>query len=193
MSPPRKHRRSPRIAEPKGKTDDIHKKLREAEFFLGKLRKHDRDERLDRDRDRFGFYTSAFLSAARTVIYTLRPFVGPESIWWKGLSKDEQELFEDLKTLRDDEIHVGQSDQAATIEREPATHVAARRANVRSVHSLVVTPHSDDEYATMGVKVHWFKVAGKEVRVVDLCGRGVALLATAIAGFVSSGKLPPPR
>lgn len=187
---PSPHWRSPRIPAPSGKNYNPHKKVREAAFFLGKMRDSDRDERLDKED--FDFFVSAFLSAARTVILALpSTLVGLKSPWWKGLPKNDRELYEDLKTLRDDEIHVGYADRAETIEHEPVSEVQARRSTPRSPHTFVLSPYAFDAEATIGVKRHWFNIDGKNVPAVELCERGLALLKATIAGFVASGALPP--
>jgi hypothetical protein len=50
--------------------DSIEKKLREAQFFLERMR--EQEQRAFGDRDPLDFFLSAFLSAVRTVDYRLR-------------------------------------------------------------------------------------------------------------------------
>src|SRR5947209_3348540 len=87
------------------------RKVEEADFFLAKLREAEAHPHLDEAERQFGWYLSAFLSAARSVLQVTSRYEGSlkgsvKDDWaWaehvkKGWAADELELFRSLKDLR---------------------------------------------------------------------------------------------
>jgi len=86
----------------------VHKKLREAEFFLGKM--IEQEPRFVGDKEPFDFYLSAFLSAGRSVDYRLRREQGDtypvwRNAWDKRLAKDDAHLIKLMIDDRNEEVH----------------------------------------------------------------------------------------
>jgi hypothetical protein len=86
----------------------VHKKLAETDFFLGKMR--EQEERFVGDKDPFDYYLSAFLSAGRSVDYRLRHEQGAlyrpwRATWDAGLSPAENALIKALVDDRTIEAH----------------------------------------------------------------------------------------
>jgi hypothetical protein len=86
----------------------VRKKLREAEFFLGRMMEH--EQQLIGDREPFDFYLSAFLSAARTVDYRLRHEQNPTYKAWRerwdsSLTGEENALIKFMVDDRNFEVH----------------------------------------------------------------------------------------
>ncbi|WP_172899853.1 hypothetical protein [Bradyrhizobium erythrophlei] len=96
----------------------IEKKLREAQFFLDKMR--DQESRAVGDRDPFDFYLSACLSAARTVDYRLKheqpTYNGWRKNWDASLSPSEAGLVKFMIDDRNVEVH--ESGSSRTVKTE---------------------------------------------------------------------------
>lgn len=98
----------------------VHKKLAEAQFFLGKMTEQER--RAFGDREPFDYYLSGFLSATRTVDYRLRHEQSPiypiwRKVWDAALSPSDNVLMKFMVDDRNIEVHesgssrsVGQED-----------------------------------------------------------------------------------
>jgi hypothetical protein len=89
--------------------NQIEKKLREAEFFLGKMQKQ--ESRAFGDKEPFDFCLSAFLNAARTVDYRLRheqaaTYPSWRTAWDARLAHNEKSLIKFLVDNRNVEVHV---------------------------------------------------------------------------------------
>jgi hypothetical protein len=114
------------------KIQNTARKLREAHFFLGELKKASRpkdfdihhpshlrlnilinagrDVELKIDNEKFQFYLSAFLSSGRSVTFVLQKeekeeydSIFPE--WFKNLSSEDQDIFETMNSQRVAEVH----------------------------------------------------------------------------------------
>jgi hypothetical protein len=111
--------------------EKVAKKLREAQFFLGKMR--EQEQRAFGDREPFDFYLSAFLNAAYTVderllreqetIYVARGvawnkkvFCNWRKTWRGGLSPAENDLIKFIVKDRGDEVHDSGSSRSAATE-----------------------------------------------------------------------------
>jgi hypothetical protein len=82
------------------------KKLREARFFLGHLQSEEQSGL--RNEEHFAHYLSAFLSAARSVVYQVyrASGSGKEVDAWKATrNAEDRTFFDSIKALRDSEVH----------------------------------------------------------------------------------------
>lgn len=100
----------------------VKKKLREARFFLGHMRREEQIPR--RDPEHFEHYLSAFLSAARSVAFKVAFATG--GTWavvdeWKKTrtNADDPEFFDAMTDLRDSEVHNDGVTVSTSPERVP--------------------------------------------------------------------------
>jgi hypothetical protein len=134
--------------------DNVEKKLREAEFFLDKMR--DQERKAFGDKEPFDFYLSAFLNAGRVVDYRLRHEQGAIYWLWRvawnaKLPTNEQELIEFLVKDRNVEVHESGSRRDAKIE---------------------------------GLKsVYWFTIQGIDRKATEACEEYLLLLKRMVAQF----------
>jgi hypothetical protein len=97
----------------------VHKKLAEAQFFLGKM--EDQERRIIGDREPFDYYLSAFLSAARTVDYRLRheqatTYPAWRTTWDARLAPEEDSLIKFMIDDRNVEVHESGSSRSVAQE-----------------------------------------------------------------------------
>jgi len=89
------------------KLPQTHRKLGETRFFLNRLCELDR-QAAEKDLEVFGYYLSAFLAAALSVVDVLID-EGKSSDcfkkWRASLPEDDQDLFKVMKEQRRSEIH----------------------------------------------------------------------------------------
>jgi hypothetical protein len=149
--------------------EGIEKKLREAEFFLNKMRRHER--MAFNDKEPFDFYLSAFLSAARTVDYRLRheqAAVYPtwRTTWDATLTQAQHSLIKFMVDDRNVEVHEsGSSRVTKTENRElgPGTHSFA------SGTMDVIGPPGIATLAIIQTPAYHFTIEGTERNVTDAC------------------------
>ena len=106
-------------------------KLREAQFFLGHL-VNEGQELLCNEPQAFGFYLSAFLSAARSVTFALQYEEKAKydewfPQWFGSLSGEDQNLARFLKDQRNYVQKRGGADVAVVWEYVPVTQVRTER------------------------------------------------------------------
>jgi hypothetical protein len=163
--------------------EGIEKKLREAEFFLNKMRRHER--MAFNDKEPFDFYLSAFLSAARTVDYRLRheqAAVYPtwRTTWDATLTQAQHSLIKFMVDDRNVEVHEsGSSRVTKTENRElgPGTHSFA------SGTMDVIGPPGIAPLAIIQTPAYHFTIEGTERNVTDACEEYLALLQRMVAMF----------
>jgi hypothetical protein len=164
--------------------DRVEKKLREARFFLTKMREHER--MAFSDKEPFDFYLSAFLSAARTVDYRLRHekagiYTSWRTIWDASLAVTEKNLIKFLVDDRNDEVHAsGSSRVVKTENRElgPGTHSFAS-GTIEVTGGVVGSPPS----ATIKTPTYNFTIDGAERKATDACDEYLSLLEQMVAKF----------
>jgi hypothetical protein len=101
--------------------DSVEKKIREAAFFLQKMKQL--EDLAFGDSERFDFYLSAFLSAARSIDYRLRHDHSPEyPIWretWNAQNPQHQTLLKFMAGDRAAEVHESGSERSVKIVEKP--------------------------------------------------------------------------
>lgn len=157
------------------------RKLREAEYFLGRLTEHERDARLGREG--FAFDLNAFLTAFRSVTMVWQHEDGSSydarfNAWKTNLAKPDQDL---LKFMNDQRVNVIHRDGTPDLQLEIEefnflfASSSASPANQPPIGWLM-TMMNGFETATIGLRRHYFVIGGKKIAVVDLCARGIELL-----------------
>jgi hypothetical protein len=86
----------------------VHKKIEEAQFFLGKMTEQERQ--ISGDKQPFDYFLSAFLYAARTVDYRLRHEQGAvyrpwRTDWDAGSTAEQRRLMKFIADDRAEEVH----------------------------------------------------------------------------------------
>jgi hypothetical protein len=153
-------------------TGTSQEKLAEAYFFLGKLKESDDDDRLDRPD--FGYYLSAFLSAAASVIEVLKKTHNPGfrklfGEWLAGLSEQERRLHELMAGQRIASIHRATIDLESKVQHVDAFKLATLRARETNRAFMFFTPNIWDEGASVGIRRHYVTVHGSETVAVGAC------------------------
>jgi len=151
------------------------KKLREARFFLGRLREEE-GQAVRPEPEAFDFYASGFLAAAVSVIYALRyenrgSFDHWFSKWKKALPPEDAQLLGRGWGERDAEVH----ETGADIVREQR---AMRPELVKGFH-IVAPLHPGTTLATgtwVSVDEHYFDTGEERVEAVDLFRQFLGLL-----------------
>ena len=159
----------------------IEKKVRECDFFLDEMRKH--EGRAFGDREPFDFLLSAFLSAARTVDYRLRHLnKGGYSVWraaWdESLSPHEAQLIKVLIDDRNLEVHEGGSNR---IKRSENVHVSNFYSDTSG--SLFVSGTPNMTGVVLERPTYFFEIGSTTHRATDACAEYRSLLKRMIADF----------
>jgi hypothetical protein len=167
--------------------DKAEKKVREAEFFLGKMRQEERDA-FGGNQEPFEFYLSAFLSAAATVPECFRHGQDPRASRfkqdWVGQLKPEQKLlYNRLGKERDAEVHRAASSRKAKTEKKefgPGTY------SFGGATHHVFAPPDVQAALILQKKVYTFTIAGTEYIAIDACAEYYELLARMVADYKQS-------
>lgn len=161
------------------------KKLREAKFFLGELSNRDGDTRLDK-KEEFGYFVSAFLSAANSVqnllnIENFGALKPQRKAWLASLDDDVQAIVNFMFNERRRAVHRGRD-----AARQVVQHVPVRRAMAMSgaaQFSTVITPWAGAQGATIGVATYTLDVGGRQLPATDVCTRYLVALEQLVARF----------
>jgi hypothetical protein len=163
--------------------DKAEKKVREAEFFLGKMREEERDA-FGGNQEPFEFYLSAFLSAAATVRDCFRHGQGRASRFkqdWVGQLKSEQKsLYNRLGKERDAEVHRAASSRKAKTEKKefgPGTY------SFGGATHHVFAPPDVQAALILQKQVYTFTIAGTEYIAIDACAEYCELLAQMVVDY----------
>jgi hypothetical protein len=162
---------------------NVEKKLREARFFLDKMREHER--MAVADREPFDFYLSAFLSAGRSVDYRLRheqevAYPDWRTSWDATLGHPEQCLIKFMVDDRNVEVHEsGSSHSVKTEDREltSGTHKLAS-GTFYVMGSPQLAPS-----AVIKTPAYYFTIAGTERKATDVCAEYLTLLERMVDRF----------
>jgi hypothetical protein len=175
--------------------DRVKKKLREAEFFLGKMQ--------DEERERFGpkepfeFYLSAFLTASKSVVEVFEYLIKTERAdanrqWYKGWKTKrgaDEHLSNFVKCMadkRDAEVHRKGAGHRVKIEQRefPNTHLE------RSVgaFTLVGAPHGVP-LGHYDVNRYYLTVNGSEQLVLEACAKYVEFRRRLVTEFEAASPL----
>jgi hypothetical protein len=162
----------------------IEKKLREARFFLDKMR--DQESRAFGDKEPFDFYLSAFLNAARTVDYRLRheqatTYPAWRKIWDANSPTSEQTLINFMATDRRLEVHAKGSTRSVRTE-EIIVHgsYSDKSGRVEVSGSL---PLGTLPFASIFKPAYNFTIQGVEWKATDACAEYLALIDQMLAKF----------
>lgn len=152
------------------------KKLREAAFFVAKLRESDGAPNLAAEA--FDFYLSAFLSAARSVTFVIQAEHKPIydawfPVWLGNLLSAERELMDLIKDERNLALKTGATSRGQTHGTRPAIEVLSTQR----------APFVWDTEATIDIARHYFVMGGVERPAVELCSECLALLQRLMAEF----------
>ena len=161
------------------------KKLREAEFFLTRMKDIERGTRLDKED--FDFYLNAFLAALRSVTFVWQhednaSYTARFDAWEQELTQPQKDL---LEFMNDQRVIVIHQDGSPTLERT-IEHVSifstADTASARNTPPVGwFTTMGFDEYATIGVRRHYFRLQEHNVSVTEICTEALALLKKLVA------------
>jgi hypothetical protein len=162
----------------------VTKKLRETEFFLDKMKRHEGGTSAD-ELERFDFYLSAFLSAARTVTYRLQHEQQNYKSWRPGWDARQSEADRALiKYLVDDrnvEVHESGS---ARMSSETERNVAPGTYRIANGGVVTVTgPPGMTNAARLSLLTHSFTIEGVEREALEACGKYLGLLALLVQDF----------
>jgi hypothetical protein len=162
--------------------DQIEKKLREGEYFLGKMR--ERESRAFGDREPFDFCLSAFLSAARTVDYRLRheqaaTYPSWRTAWDARLPPNERTLIKFLVDDRNIEVHEsgsGRSMKTAEIPLSGNTTYSDESGTLTVLAPpRALTGNVGPDAVIMKPSYH-FTIDGAERKATDACAEYLSLL-----------------
>lgn len=153
------------------------RKWREARYFLGALSACDGDPNLGRA-EKFGFLTSAFLTAARSVIDTASKenpgtYAPVFDAWKSSLDAEMRAVREFVGKQRNRTVHFGKGSTQQSEECRPALHVQSRS----------VAPWAFDEGAYVGVSVYSIQINGELRSARDLFSRYLDSLAAFVAAL----------
>jgi hypothetical protein len=160
---------------------NVEKKLREAQFFLGKM--NEQKHMAFGDKEPFDFYLSAFLNAPHTVDYRLRheqpAYRGWRKAWDKKLAPAEGALMKFMADDRNVEVHESGSGRIVKPEDIP---VVGDRYSDRSGTGYVIAPPGTPP-AVIHVPTYNFKIAGSVRKATDVCGEYLTLLNQMLTKF----------
>jgi hypothetical protein len=156
----------------------VEKKLREAEFFLGLMRK--REAYALGDPEEFDYLLSAFLSATRSVDWRLRHvqpvlYPGWRPTWDASLSTAQKVLVKFFVDDRNEEVHGGGSDR-----RENLVPLGVEMKGAEIV-ALVRLPAPRP--GAIAASEYYFRVDGAERSATEACAEYVALLRDMLANY----------
>ncbi len=141
----------------------IEKKLREARFFLDKMR--DQESGAFGDKEPFDFYLSACLGAARSVDYRL--------------TSPEQRLIEFMVIDRNVEVH--ESGSTRSIKTEEIKIVGDTYSDKSSTHYVSGPPGMPS--ASIFKPAYFFAIDGVERKATEACAEYLTLLERMLAKF----------
>ena len=159
----------------------IAKKLREAEFFLSKMR--EREPLAFGDKEPFDFYLSAFLNAARTVEFRLHHVEGPVYAEWRKhwiamCTDTEKRLIKFLIKDRNFEIH-----QTGSHRNTKPEDITIGNSYSDASGTLEVFTAQGSPPTTVQRPTYSFTIGGIERRVTEACGEYCALLKGLVTEF----------
>jgi len=164
------------------------RKLSESQFFFRHLLKEGQDS-ARKVPEAFGFYLSAFLSAARSVTFTLQheetaKYAAWFDTWFGRLSEEDQDLFRFLKDQRNKVQKRGGADvitgsEYVTISPLLGEHLA------HTAHGF--PSFGDDWFPTqVEIPVHSFQSSRGDQDVISACKRYLDLLERLVNDFLAN-------
>ena len=154
-----------------------HRKWREARYFLNALSVLDGDPNLGKA-DEFGFLTSAFLTAARSVVDVAiqeerAAFTRVFESWKSSLDAEMRAIHEFVGARRNRTVHFGEESSQQSTEARPALHVL----------SASVAPWAYDEDATIDVSIYSIQLDGNARPAREVFARYLNSLAEFVAAL----------
>jgi hypothetical protein len=170
--------------------EQIEKKLREADFFLGKMR--EQESRAFGDKEPFDFYLSAFLNAARTVDYRLRHERGAtyknwRATWDASLPPGQNRLIEFMVCDRNIEVHESGSGRSVKSEEVPITGSTTYSDKSGTLHVFAspraLMPDKAGPDVVISKPSYHFTIAGSERSATEACAEYLSLLSGMVEQF----------
>ena len=153
-----------------------HYKLDEADFFLSKLQEITMDPQIDASGRQFGWYLSAFLSAARSPLQILAN-VNEKAFWiWvdreiKKLTREEQAIYKTLSKFRNLSVHhEGKAEADSTIKFVPEWELSYRPRS--PFQGFVFSPQLPGiPSPKIGIRKFTIKIDGKVKPALECCSK----------------------
>jgi len=172
------------------------RKLREAAFFLRLLTIEEGSTVLN-DHDAFGFYLSAFLSAARSVTWVLQKEAGVGqdiydpwyTAWEARQSPDHRDLLTFMNKQRVAEIHKLGATTTSAIEMVAVSTVSRGARPNHPAYGFTWSSPPGVPEATVGIVTYMFEQRGN---VVQVCSRYLGVLVELVRDFRDSPPRPKP-
>jgi hypothetical protein len=158
--------------------DSLEKKLREARFFVDKMR--EREDMAFGDPEPFDFFLSAFLSAARTALYAARDEGNKKwrtSGWDAKLDPRQKEFVKFFVDERNDQVHEIVSSHVPSRVSVPFSGSYSDASGTLTVFAPPMTLGFPAAPADLTKPVHHYVVQGVQQKVVDVCAEYCDLLA----------------
>jgi hypothetical protein len=167
-------------------------KSNEAAFFIGKMREVESSSHHDLtvSEVHFGYYLSAFLSAARSVLQILGDDRG-ENRWpainalISSWTPEEQTLERTLTNARDVTVHRGQGVADSTVEMVPESEIPRAPRHPFDGYVIISRPPGIPE-PRIGVRTFTILINGKDEQAVSCCLKYLDLINRIIAHFGAS-------
>ena len=169
--------------------DITQKKLREARFFSQMLGKASQQP-VRNDPEEFGFYLSAFLSAARAVTCALQheekdKYDAWSPAWFNSRSPEDQTFLKDMITNRNFVQNRGGAEMDQDWEYIPVTEIRTENREHPAYGFHWYGPPGTPP-PTVGMPVYSFKGSGDEV--TSACERYVTILDSLVREFIETYK-----
>lgn len=166
----------------------VHKKIGEAQFFLGKM--SERERRAFGDHVQFDYYLSAFLNAGRTVDYRLRheqAAIYPvwRTAWDASLTLQENSLIKFMVDDRNDEVHESGSSRSMRQE-DIKIGVGSSYSDESGTLQVFGSPSvllGVDTAAIIQKPTYYVTIDGAERGVTEACAAYLALLQRMVGQF----------
>lgn len=177
-------------------------KLAEARFFLAKLQK----EKGRDDTEVFGYYTSAFLSAAVSVVFVLQDRQIGDHKWLKNWRKklplEEEEFLGQIEGQRTSEVHklgpeISTPQRRAVPELDPSVQIFTTPVALWDEEEIKRLHKENQERGLPpGCQVwtyiyeHFFLIRGIPTEIISSCQRYLSLLERLIQEFEAAQSSP---
>jgi hypothetical protein len=160
---------------------NVDKKLREAHFFLEKMR--ERAAMAFGEHEEFDFHLSAFLNAGRSLDWRLRhtskPYPDFRAAWDQSLSADETDLIKFMVDDRNLEVH-----EAGSTRQQEELRIPVRGTYNDASGTLTVFPGVPGTPPAEIVKpAYFFLISGRQVPVLEACDAYLRLLGRLVSDY----------
>jgi hypothetical protein len=168
-------------------TSNVEKKLREAQFFLDKMRKQ--EERAFGDKEQFDFYLSAFLNAVRTVDYRLCHEQAAYPAWRKTWNANHSREDDRIKFVSDEralEVHRSGSAriaQAREIKLFPGSSYSDASGKLEVFGSPAPLIAGSDAGGILYVPRYVYAIDETERPVIEVCAEALEALKQMVTEY----------